>query len=204
MASVKQSSKKRLSRKERAERQMQELFFDTQRELIWTRTTNDGYSTIPRTFPIVMQAIDHQSKGTPAGHTLFCLWARSPDHPLVTIENPAIFAHEAGFSGERAVHTWRQKMKKLEELNFIMSVKGASGDYHYVLLLNPNVAVERMHQKGLVQRELYIRFKDYLGDIGALSDIDDYLEMLDRLEAAKKKLAPPPKKNVQAKKTKPK
>ncbi len=80
---------------------------------LWQRKLNDGYTTVPRTLPYVMQAIDDQSKGQPAGHALFCFWARSPDHPLVIIENPATFAAEAGFKDERAVDTWRRRMKRL-------------------------------------------------------------------------------------------
>lgn len=173
MATTKQTQKRRLKMAERAQHQMDVLFPDFASEWIWQRNKNDGYSTIPRTLPIAMQAIDNQTKGTPAGHTLFCLWARSPDHPLVTIENPATFAYEAGFTGERAVHTWRKKMKNLTELCFIQTRKGPSGDYHYVLLMNPNVAVERMRTHGLVQDELYARFSDRVIEVGAYRDLED-------------------------------
>lgn len=158
---------------ERAQHQMEVLFPGFAPEWIWQRNKNDGYSTLPRTLPIAMQAIDNQTKGTPAGHTLFCLWARSPDHPLVTIENPATFAYEAGFNGERAVHTWRKKMKRLTELCFISPRKGPSGDYHYILLINPNAAVEWMRSQGLVQDELYARFRDRVIEIGAYRDLEN-------------------------------
>lgn len=126
---------------------------------------------MPRTLPLVMQAIDAASKGHPAGHTLFCLWARSPDHPLLVIENPTTFAAEAGFSGERLVDTWRRRMKRLQELHFIDVKKGDAGDFNYVLLLNPNVAMEHMHQQGLVQTNLYSRFLIRATDMGAYSEI---------------------------------
>jgi len=172
MANTKQTRTRRLKMAERAQQQMDVLFPDMPTEWIWHRTRNDGYSTIPRTLPIAMQVINNLTKGKPAGHTLFCLWARSPDHPLVTIENPATFAHEAAFTGERAVHTWRKKMKELTDLNFILPRKGPSGDYHYVLLANPNTAVEWLRANGRVQDELYARFKDRVIDIGAYGDIE--------------------------------
>ncbi|MVF14811.1 hypothetical protein FT643_21985 [Ketobacter sp. MCCC 1A13808] len=161
---------------ERAQQQMAVLFPNFPAALLWHRKQNDGYASIPKTLPIVMQAIDAQSKGKPAGHTLFCLWARSPDHPLVTVENPATFASEAGFSGERAVDTWRRRMKKLKELNFIATREGASGDFHYVLLLNPNIALESMWESGFVQDVLYARFQERLLDIGAYADIERFRE----------------------------
>lgn len=130
MANGVQAKARRLKMAERAQ-QMLDLHFPGSDLWLWRRKTNDGFTTIPRTMPIVMQAIDALSKGQPAGHVLFCLWARSPDHPLVTIENPAIFASEAGFSGERAVDTWRKRMKQLRDLWFIVTKPGASGEFHY-------------------------------------------------------------------------
>lgn len=171
MSTAKQSSSKRLKMAERAQQLMELHFPNIAQEFLWSRKSNDGYITIPRTMPIVMQVIDAQSKGQPAGHTLFCLWARSPDHAVVTIENPATFAAEAGFLGERAVDTWRRRMKTLREHYFIQTKPGASGEFHYVLLLNPNVAVEGMRNRGLVQDGLYSRFIERLGDIGAYREI---------------------------------
>ena len=185
MVTTKQAAKRRPKMAERAEQQMAVLFPGAVPAWLWHRKTHDGYASIPKSLPIAMQAIDAQSKGKPAGHVLFCLWARSPDHPLVTIENPAVMAAEAGFSGERAVDTWRRRMKKLRELGFISTRDGASGEFHYVLLHNPNVAVEWMRQKGWIQDTLYARFTDRLLDIGAYSDLEN-------IRAYWSSLPPPP------------
>lgn len=158
---------------ERAREQQELLFPEYAPQWLWHRKTHNGYCTLPRTLPLAMQAIDMNSKGQPAGHTLFCLWARSPDQALVTIEYPPTFAAEAGFQGERAVDTWRRRMKKLKELRFIEARPGPSGDYHYVLLMNPNVALEWMNKEGLLQEGLYIRFKGRISEIGATRDIED-------------------------------
>lgn len=172
MTTQKQAATKRLKMSERAQQQLDLHFPGCPPQWLWRRKTNDGFTTLPRTMPVVMQVIDTQSKGQPAGHVLFCLWARSPDNPLVTIENPATFAAEAGFDGERAVDTWRRRMKTLQALNFISAKKGPSGDFHYVLLLNPNVAVELLWQKQLVQPGLYGRFLDRLVEVGGYSELE--------------------------------
>lgn len=172
MANGVQAAAKRLNMAERAQQMMDIQFPDAPPAWVWRRKTNNGYTTVPRTLPIAMQAIDAQTKGQPAGHTLFCLWARSPDHPLIVIEHPATFASEAGFIGERAVDTWRRRMKKLRELWFIQTKKGASGEFHYVLLLNPNAAMEWMRREGMIQDELYARFRDRVIDIGAGKELD--------------------------------
>lgn len=184
MANGKQATAKRMKMSERAQQQMSIHFPGMPSVWIWHRKTNDGFITIPRTLPIAMQAVDAQSKGQPAGHTLFCLWARSPDHTLVTIENPSTFASEAGFEGERAVDTWRRRMKKLRELNFIQTKPGPSGEFHYVLLINPNSAMELMRSSGLMQDGLYARFIDRAVEVGAFGEIEAIREYWKTQQAA--------------------
>jgi len=190
MATQKQSRNRRLNMTERAKQQMEIQFPNYPDELLWHRKLNDGYSTIPRTLPIAMQGIDAQSKGQPAGHTLLCLWIRAPDFPFLTIEAPATFAAEAGFEGERLVDTWRRRMRTLRDLGFIEAKKGPSGDFHYVLLINPNVGIEKLNRLGKVQNVLYGRFRDRLIDIGAQSEITDYGEYLEDVEKTKAKATP--------------
>ncbi|MDC7801499.1 MULTISPECIES: hypothetical protein [Stenotrophomonas] len=167
---------------ERAAEQMAKHFPNYIREPLWDRNKNRGFSTIPRTLPIAMQAIDAQSKGNSAGHTLFCLWARAPDHPLIVIESPAMFAAEAGFTGERASDTWRRRMKLLRDLGFIRNKRGTSGEFHYVLLLNPNVVLAQLDEQNKLQGNLADRFEDRLTEIGAKRDIHEYKQLLAELD----------------------
>lgn len=168
----KQATAKRIKMADRAQQQMELHFPEVPAQWVWRRKSHHGFTTLPRTLPLVMQAVDDCCKGQPAGHVLFCLWARSPDHPLVTIESSAMFAWEAGFGGARAVDTWRRRMKSLKELHLIATKPGPSGDFHYVLLLNPNVAMEWMYRNARIQKELYARFKDRLIDVGGHGDLD--------------------------------
>ena len=188
MANGKQASAKRLKMAERAKQQKDHHFPSTDDTWLWHRKSNDGFITVPRTMPIIMQGIDSLEKGQPAGHTLMCLWCRSPDHALVTIENPAIFASEAGFTGERAVDTWRRRMKLLVKYEFIQTKAGSAGDMHYVLLLNPNWAFERLRSK--IPDSIYSKFADRMMDIGAWGEVEEIRGHIVRwaaeAEAAKK------------------
>lgn len=186
MPNSKQSQSRRLKMADRAQQQLALHFANVPEVLLWRRKSNDGFTTLPRPLPIAMQAIDEFSKGAPAGHALLCLWARAPDNPLLIVENPATFAAETGFTGERSVDTWRKRMKTLRELEFIRTKPGASGEFHFILLLNPNIAVERMHVKGLVKDGLYGRFLERVADVGAAGDWPAYQEAR---EAAKEKAA---------------
>jgi len=195
MANLKQAAAKKMKMAERAQHQLGLHFPDVPDHALWRRKSNDGYTTLPRTLPIVMQILDQQTKGQPAGHTLFCLWARSPDHPLVTIENPSTFAAEAGFKGQRAVDSWRRRMKSLQSLGMILTKPGASGDLHHVLLLNPNIAVEVLKMRNLLQQGIYSRFVDRLMDVGGWGEIEGYRAVLAQQAAAAQAQAagtPPP------------
>lgn len=178
MANSKQSQTRRLKMSERAQQQLALHFPDVPETLLWRRKSNDGFTTVPRPLPIAMQAIDETSKGAPAGHSLFCLWARAPDNPLVIVENPATFAAETGFTGERATDTWRKRMRRLRELGFIRTKPGPSGEFHFILLLNPNIAVEMMRRNGQVQDGLYGRFIERVADVGAAGDWTAHQEAL--------------------------
>lgn len=189
MATQKQTRRRRLNMTERAEEQMKIQFPDYPEELLWRRSRNHGFATIPRSLPLAMQAIDAQSKGQPAGHVLLCLWIRAPDHPLLTIDAPAAFATEAGFEGERAVDTWRRRMRTLRDLGFIETKEGSTGDFHYVLLMNPNIGIEKLKRAGKAQTSFYGRFRDRLIDIGAERDITDYDDYLSEIAKAEEKAA---------------
>lgn len=76
------------------------------------------------------------------------------------------------FYGERAVDTWRRRMRRLREFNLIQSKPGPSGDFHFVLLLNPNVAMEWMRVNGMVQDGLYGRFLDRLIEVGGYGELE--------------------------------
>ncbi len=161
---------KRKTMSERATQMRQEFWPEIQDDALWHRKRNDGFSTIPRTLPIVMAIIDSLSKNKPAGQTYFVLWCRAWDESMLTIEIPQIFAAETGFTGERALTTWRERMKTLKQLGFIDTKAGASGEYHYVLILNPHLIIRKL--KSQVQSGLYMRLFERGQEIGA-SDITE-------------------------------
>ncbi len=201
MSNVKQAVAKRAKMAERAEAQRQIHFAHVPEVWIWRRSQHHGFSTVPRTLPIAMQIADVQSKGHPPGHVLFCLWARAPDHPTLTIDNPVTFAAEAGFTGARAVDTWKRRMKRLDALGFIRSRSGPAGEFHYVLLTNPNVAIERLRLNGEVQDGIYGRFWDRISEVGALGEIDTIRAhwKSEQEQAALQTVPPPPPASNQSK-----
>lgn len=134
-------------------------------EELWSRKLYSGYTSIPRTMPQVMNIIDALTKNKPAGRTYFVLWSRTFDESLLVIDNPMTLAAEAGFSGERALSTWKDRMKALAALGFIDAKEGPSGPFHYVLLLNPHKVVWGLKNK--IQDRMFRQLQERAIDIGA-------------------------------------
>jgi len=134
-------------------------------EYLWNRSRCHGFTTIPRTLPLIMNVIDALSKNKPAGRTYFGLWCRTYDESVVIVENPMSVAFEAGFTGERAVTTWGQRMQTLQDLGFIDAKPGSSGDYHFVLLYNPHWVIGQL--KPQVQTRTLMQLTDRAVEIGA-------------------------------------
>lgn len=132
---------------------------------IWDRKKHKGFTTIPRTMPLLMNIIDSLSKNQPAGYAYFILWCRAFDEALVVVDSPASLATESGFAGERALTTWRQRMKTLHELGFIECKEGSTGPYHYVLIKNPHTVAKQLKDK--IPESLYRQLLDRALDIGA-------------------------------------
>lgn len=173
MGNGKQATARRMKMAERAQQQMELHFPNAHPDWMWHRTRNDGFTTLPRTMPLIMQAVDALTKSHPAGQTLFTLWCRAPDHALVTIESPQVFAAETGFAGLRAVDSWRRRMRKLAELGFILPKPGAAGEFHYVLLVNPHLSIERrQHYWKDIPASVYARYLERIMDMGAFGEIE--------------------------------
>lgn len=138
---------------------------DIDEQKLWNRKTVNGFTTIPRTLPLIINIIDVLTKNKPAGSTYFTLWCRTFDHSILVIDNPVTLAVEAGFSGERALSTWRDRMKSLVDLGFIEAKEGQTGPYQYVLLLNPHKVVWDL--KGRIQEGTFRQLQTRAIEIGA-------------------------------------
>lgn len=141
--------KKNAKRKTPSQRRLdvrQALWPKIEDDVLWLRKKNDGFTTIPRTMPLINRIIDKLSgKGFPLSSTYLTLWCHVFDEAYIEIRNPKELAFESGFGGSRAETTWLTRMKKLKELGFIDAKAGSSGDFHYVLLLNPLLIIQALY-----------------------------------------------------------
>ena len=73
-------------------------------------------------------------------------------------------------SGPRGEVTWRTRMRRLQELGFILSKPGVAGEFQFVLILNPFLAIDKLYSdkpKDVAYNALLSR----MAQVGA-SDLD--------------------------------
>lgn len=137
------------SKKTQSERRKQlreQLWPQMSDNSLWLRKQRQGFTTIPRTMSLIGRIMDQRSgKGFPLQQTYLTLWCWVFDEGLVEIRNPREIAFESGFSGPRGETTWRSRMRRLQELGFIMSKAGLTGEFQFVLLLNPIQVIEKLY-----------------------------------------------------------
>ncbi|MFM9976854.1 MAG: hypothetical protein ACKVOP_02250 [Sphingomonadaceae bacterium] len=144
--------------------------------MLWDRSERDGFSTVPRAMPLIMNIMDGLSdKGFPVGQTYLELWCRLYDELFLTLNRPEEMAFYAGFTGQRAVRTWKDRVKRLADLGFIDLKSGPLGDMSYAIFFNPYHVIKRAYLKGDVQEDKYRALVIRANEIGAfdLDDIDD-------------------------------
>src|SRR5687767_13257280 len=69
------------------------------------------------------------------------LLARHIDGGFVELGSEADHALASGYSGDRAIRTWRERMKRLEKAGFIKTQSSGAQVYKYVLLVPPDVVI---------------------------------------------------------------
>ena len=152
------------------------LWPDISAEMLWSWKTRKGFVPIPRLMPLMMGIMDDLSgKGFPVGQTYLELWSRLYDELFLTLNRPEEMAFHAGFSGQRALRTWKDRVKRLAELGFIDVKPGPLGELSYVIFLNPYHVIKRAYLKGQVSETKWQALVIRTNEIGAfdLDDVDD-------------------------------
>lgn len=113
---------------------------------LWLRLRSKGFTTIPRTMPLILRIMDALSKGKPVASVYLDLWCRTFDECLVVLNKPTEMAFGSGFAGQRAEQTWVSRVRILSSLGFIDTQPGPSGPVSYAVLLNPYKVIMKHHR----------------------------------------------------------
>lgn len=117
---------------------------DVDESLLWMTNKRVGFTQVPRGLSIVNRIIDRLSVGKPLSGVYFSLWCNLFDNAVVRVDNPLISSFEAGFGGPRAVTTWKSRIKVLVDLGFIKTAPGPSGEFGYILIMDPYNVIQKL------------------------------------------------------------
>jgi hypothetical protein len=137
-------------RKKVAKRQLElrdRLWPTIKEDALWSRQTYNGFTTLPRAMPLMISIMDDLA-GQPVASTYLELWCRTFDESFVVLSKPREMAFHSGLTGQRAERQWKDKLKKLRDLGFIMLEEGPSGPFSYALILNPYQVIKNHHVVG--------------------------------------------------------
>jgi hypothetical protein len=146
-----------------------------EKQMLWSMD-NEGWVAVPRLMPLMMSIMDDLSgKGFPVSRTYFEMWARLRDEQFLTLNRPQEMAFHAGFEGQRALRTWKDRVQRLADLKFIGLLSGPLGDLSYAVFFNPYHIVKRAYLSGDVQDRKWQALIMRATEIGAfdIDDIDD-------------------------------
>lgn len=191
------------ARKQRTilERQLEaraKLWPELKAEELWT-IDSEGWAPLPRLMPLMMSIMDDMSgKGFPVSRTYLELWSRLREERFLTLNRPEEMAFHAGFEGQRALRTWKDRVQRLHDLGFIELKDGPLGDLSYAVFYNPYYVIKRAHLDGNVQdrkwqaliiraNELSIFDPDDVGEDGKLIVKEDEGEAPKKVKASPKR-----------------
>lgn len=151
------------------------LWPDLDEKMLWTMDS-DGWVAVPRLMPLMMSIMDDLSgKGFPVGKTYLEMWCRLREELFLTLNRPEEMAFHAGFEGQRALRTWKDRVNRLGQLGFIGLKPGPLGDFSYAVFYNPYHVIKRAYMRGQVRENKWQALVIRANEVGAfdLDDIDD-------------------------------
>ena len=154
------------------------LFPDLNEARVWdvkNRKQTKGFTSMPRTMPLIGAIMDMLSgKGKPVSTVYLELWCRADEKGFLTLSKPAETAFASGYSGERGVSTWKERVRRLEALGFITTKAGASGDLNYVQIWNPYLVIKHHSEQKTegFSEQHYNALLERSFDIGALDLVE--------------------------------
>lgn len=142
------------------------LFPDLSESELWSRARFIGFTTVPRTLSIIVRIIDSLDDKS-AGRVYLDLWCRAFDDYFIDVRDEFEFAYSAGYSGQRAVRTWRERIRVLRDHGFVRYTKTPDGRIRHLVLLDPHPIVDGLIAAGTVEEEDAFAFESQLMTIGA-------------------------------------
>ena len=138
-------AKKKTKSASRREEYRKEFFKDLK---LWTGD-EDGWFKAPRTLPLLLALISSKQikgKGTSdLASTYLELWSRHMGEGIIEMKHELDHAFAAGYEGSRALRTWQERMKALEQLGLIRTTPVGNERYKFVALIHPTEVLKELY-----------------------------------------------------------
>lgn len=140
-------------------------------ERAWTGDNEKGWFRAPRTLPLLLALIASKavSATTDPTRVYLELLARHVDEGVVQMAADEDHAFAAGYTGERGVRSWRERMRVLEAAGVIKTKGMGARRYAYVLLVHPSVYVASLRKAGKVDPDWWQAYRHRQLDTGEVS-----------------------------------
>lgn len=153
--------------------ELRNAFFGDIAGEVWSRHGAKGFTTIPRILSLVLSLIGELGKkgGNPS-RVYFDLWCRSWDYALIQITDEQDMAYSSGYTGTRAVRSWREHILSLTDSGFILTKELGNRDVAFVVIRDPYKVVFELQKQGKVPTEWWNAFMKSIIDSGV--DLSKY------------------------------
>jgi hypothetical protein len=118
-------------------------------EDLWTGEGEKGWFSVPRSLPLVLALLSSKeiSKKHDPSFVYLELLSRQRGEGVIEMAHEEEHAFAAGYVGTRAVRTWQERMKILEENGFIRTLQVGIQRYRYVAIVHPTTAVQMLRDQ---------------------------------------------------------
>lgn len=115
------------------------------KEDLWTGKNEIGWFHAPRTLPLILSLLSSKqiSQKKDPSSVYLELMSHQRGEGIIEIGHETDHAFAAGYEGSRAVRTWQERMKILEDNGFILTKK-VGNRLKFVAIVHPTTAVHRL------------------------------------------------------------
>ena len=131
-------------------------------EELWTGVNEKGWFPALRTLPLIMSLLNSKaiSESKAPASVYFELLSRQITSGIIEMDHEGDHAFAAGYEGARAIRTWQERMRLLEDIGFIRIVGMGNQPFKYVALVHPTVAVQRLYDQDRVSEDWWKAYCD--------------------------------------------
>ena len=110
----------------------------------WHPRLHGAFISIPKTLPFLGRMMDEMSKNFPVSETYATLWCWTWDNNAYTrLNHIEEMAFAAGFTGQRGIRTFQDRLKRLEALGFVELKAAGNSKMAFAYLPNPHAVIFR-------------------------------------------------------------